>query len=341
MKGSVFLGRTMIKDLREAPVADILSAIRAGDRVVLARAITLLESNRPDDRKKAIDLLIAAYPFSGNSMRIGITGSPGAGKSTFIEAMGMHPVWAGKNIGVLAVDPSSRVSKGSILGDKTRMQHLSRMPNVFIRPSASGNHLGGVAAATRESIILLEAAGFDTILVETVGVGQSETDVYDITDIFILLLIPGAGDELQGIKRGIMEMADGILINKADGSNTEKAQLAKVEVERAVHLFQPKLSGIPTWVNKISATSGLGLEEVWQQIESYFQEVRSSGYQEKRRSEQREKWFKQALHDGLLQLITAHPQYTSFLSNALQDVVSGRMLPPEAISHLLEKVRLA
>lgn len=330
-----------MKDLFDIPVSEILSAIRAGDRVALSRAITLTESKRPDHRKKAIALLTAAYPYSGNSMRIGITGSPGAGKSTCIEALGMHPLLATKQIGVLAVDPSSRMSKGSILGDKTRMQQLSRMPNVFIRPSASGNHLGGVAAATRESIILLEAAGFNTILVETVGVGQSETDVYDITDVFLLLLIPGAGDELQGIKRGIMEMADGILINKADGSNMERAQLAKVEVERAVHLFQAKPSGFPTWVQKVSATTGFGLDEVWQHIEQYFQTVQGSGYLLKRRGEQREKWFKEALHDGLMQLITNHPQYTELLDNALRDVVSGQALPPTAIGNLMENIKLA
>lgn len=330
-----------MKDFVDLPVQEMLSAIRSGDRVALARAITLTESKRPDHRKKAIDLLTAAYPFSGNSMRIGITGSPGAGKSTFIEALGMFPPLSQKQIGVLAVDPSSRMSKGSILGDKTRMQQLSRMPNVFIRPSASGNHLGGVAAATRESIILLEAAGFNTILVETVGVGQSETDVYDITDIFLLLLIPGAGDELQGIKRGIMEMADGILINKSDGSNQERAQLAKVEVERAVHLFQAKPSGLPTWVLNISATTGLGLDTVWQQIEHYFQETTVSGYLQSRRTEQREKWFREALHDGLLQIITSHPQYTELLSNALRDVVSGQTLPPTAISTLMANIRLA
>lgn len=319
-------------------VPGILSAIRAGDRVVLSRAITLIESTFPEHRGKAIALLEACLPFAGNSFRIGITGSPGAGKSTFIEAFGKHLVEQGRKLAVLAVDPSSRMTRGSILGDKTRMQQLSREPSVFIRPTASGEHTGGVALATRETILLLEAAGFDTILVETVGVGQSEMAVYDITDLFILLLIPGAGDELQGIKRGIMEMADIILINKADGSNMEKARLAKAEVERAVHLFQSKPSGWPTRVTAISSIEGSGVADVWQMVMQYFSALEASGYLTENRKAQHSKWFAEELNAALLRYVRTHPAYAAMFHRFETGIRTGELLPPAAVRRLLTEI---
>ncbi len=319
-------------------IPEILSALRAGDRVVLSRAITLVESAMPEHREKAIALLEACLPYAGNSFRIGITGSPGAGKSTFIEAFGTYLIGQGRQLAVLAVDPSSRVTRGSILGDKTRMQQLSRESSVFIRPTASGEHTGGVAAATRETIVLLEAAGFDTILVETVGVGQSETAVYDITDLFILLLIPGAGDELQGIKRGIMEMADVILINKADGSNMERARLAKAEVERAVHLFQPKASGWTTRVQAISALEAMGMDTTWALVEHYFAAMEDTGYLRENRTAQHAKWFTEELNAALLRYVRTHPAYAEMFTRFEAGIRSGELLPPAAVRRLLTEL---
>ena len=226
---------------------DLIDGILLGNIAALSRAITLVESTNPIHLEKANEVIAACLPHANQSLRIGITGVPGVGKSTFIEAFGMHLTALGKKVAVLAVDPSSTISHGSILGDKTRMEELVKDQNAFIRPSASGETLGGVARKTRESIILCEAAGFDTIIIETVGVGQSETAVHSMVDFFLLLKISGAGDELQGIKRGIMEMADAIVINKADGDNIRKAKMAKTEFKRALHLFPAKQSGwMPT-----------------------------------------------------------------------------------------------
>lgn len=327
-----------MKNFVDLPITEMVNAIRAGDRVMLSRAITLTESTHPEHRARALELLAACYPFSGNSMRIGITGAPGAGKSTFIEAFGMLVLQHGRKLGVLVVDPSSRVSKGSILGDKTRMQQLTRAHDVFIRPTASGTQMGGVAAATRECIILLEAAGYDTILIETVGVGQSETAVFDITDMFLLLLIPGAGDELQGIKRGIMEMADAILINKADGDLIDRARIAKAEVERAIHLFQPKASGYATWVQLVSSAEGSGLADVWENTKAYFEHMQQHGHLTARRQAQREKWFDEALHDGLIRFLQSEPRYGAILTQSAQEVASGELLPPLAVAKLMAKL---
>ncbi|MEY2629725.1 MAG: GTPase ArgK, partial [Bacteroidota bacterium] len=263
--------------------AELVNGILAGDISALSRAITLVESTNPSHLAKANDIISACLPHANQSVRIGITGVPGVGKSTFIEAFGKYLTGLGKKVAVLAVDPSSSISHGSILGDKTRMEELVKDPNAFIRPSASGETLGGVARKTRETIILCEAAGFDTIIIETVGVGQSETAVHSMVDFFLLLKIAGAGDELQGIKRGIMEMADAIVINKADGDNIAKAKLAKTEFNRALHLFPAKRSG---WVPKVTTCSAYektGIDEVWQLISSYFELVKANHYFEEKR----------------------------------------------------------
>lgn len=261
--------------------------IKKGDRSILSRAITLIESNLPAHRELAQDIIELCLPLSGKSIRIGITGVPGVGKSTFIEAFGTHITrYLSKKLAVLAIDPSSQRTKGSILGDKTRMETLTNDENAFIRPSPSAGSLGGVAQKTRESIILCEAAGYEVILVETVGVGQSETAVHGMVDFFLLLMLAGAGDELQGIKRGIMEMADAILINKADGDNKEKAELARQEYANALHLFPPTDSG---WIPKTrtcSAYTKTGITDVWDILMNYMEITQNNGYFQQKRKEQ-------------------------------------------------------
>lgn len=250
-------------------VEEYVSGIRKGNRSLLSKAITLVESSLPKHQSLAQEIISACLPHAGNSIRVGITGVPGVGKSTFIEALGKHLTSSGHKVAVLAIDPSSSRSKGSILGDKTRMEELANDPDAFIRPSASAGSLGGVARKTRESIILCEAAGFDRIFVETVGVGQSETAVHSMVDFFLLLMLAGAGDELQGIKRGIMEMADAIIINKADGSNKKKAEMARNEYRNALHLFPATESGWTVPVETCSAIENLGISNVWNIIEQY------------------------------------------------------------------------
>ena len=263
-----------------------IDGILAGDITILSKAITLVESSLPTHQKLAQEIIAECIPYSGKALRLGITGVPGAGKSTFIEALGMELCRQNKRIAVLAIDPSSQRSKGSILGDKTRMEELSQQPNAYIRPSASAGTLGGVARKTREAIILCEAAGFDTIIVETVGVGQSETAVYSMVDYFLLLLIGGAGDELQGIKRGIMEMADGIVVNKADGDNVNRANRAAAEIRNAVHLFPPSESGQEVKVTTCSATTHFNVPEVWNMVLEHVENIRKSGYLEEKRARQ-------------------------------------------------------
>jgi len=272
----------------------------AHDRNLLGQAITLIESVLPEHQEVARDLLIKCLPYSGNSLRIGITGVPGVGKSTFIEAFGQLVTVKGTTLAVLAIDPSSDRSKGSILGDKTRMETLAADPAAFIRPSPSGGSLGGVARKTREAIILCEAAGYRTIIVETVGVGQSETSVHSMVDFFLLLMLPGAGDELQGIKRGIMEMADAVAITKADGDNVKRAGQAMSDFENALHLYPPPESG---WIPKVVSCSALnhtGLKEIWQMILDHETFTKSSGYFTRHRNEQSRYW----LHEFISQRLT-------------------------------------
>lgn len=295
--------------------------LRKGQIASLSQAITLIESTQILHQKQANEIIQKCLPFANQSVRIGITGIPGVGKSTFIEAFGKHLTHLGKKVAVLAVDPSSTLSKGSILGDKTRMEELVKDPNAFIRPSASGYSLGGVARKTRETIILCEAAGYDTILIETVGVGQSETAVHGMVDFFLLLKIVGAGDELQGIKRGIMEMADLIVINKADGDNLNKAKLAKTEFNRALHLFPRKSSDWSPIVQTCSALNHLGIDEIWQTIQRYLNHTTQNNYFQTNRNQQNYYWMVESINDHLQSNFYNHPAVkTDFekLSNAVK-----------------------
>lgn len=285
---------------KQQPSADdLVSGIIHGDITSLSRAITLVESNNPKHLEKANLIIKQCLPYANTSIRIGITGVPGVGKSTFIEALGTHLTTMGKKVAVLAVDPSSSITKGSILGDKTRMEGLVKNPNAYIRPSASGDSLGGVARKTRETITLCEAAGFDTVIVETVGVGQSETAVHSMVDFFLLLKLAGAGDELQGIKRGIIEMADAIAINKADGDNLKRAKMAKVEFTRALHFYPNKDSGWQPTVTICSALEKTGIDVIWKTISDYIELVKASGFFQKKRLEQNKFWLIQTIESQL------------------------------------------
>ncbi len=269
--------------------------IKKRNRILLSRAITLIESKRPDHQEIAADLIETLLPETGNSIRIGITGVPGVGKSTFIEALGLHLIAIGRKPAVLSIDPSSSLSRGSILGDKTRMNELSKHPEAYVRPSPSGKSLGGVAKKTRETMYLCEAAGFDVIIVETVGVGQSETVVKDMVDFFLLLMLSGGGDDLQGIKRGIMEMADGMAINKADGSNKTLSKIAAKTYQKALHLFPPSDSGWTVPVTTCSSIENEGIDEIWENVIKYTSLTRDNGHFFKNRTEQNLKWYREGV----------------------------------------------
>lgn len=316
---------------------ELIEAIKKGDKIALSRAITLVESTNPEHLERANEVINGCLPFANKSIRIGITGVPGVGKSTFIEAFGTYLTSIGKKVAVLAVDPSSSISHGSILGDKTRMEELVKDENAFIRPSASGDSLGGVARKTRESIILCEACGFDTIIIETVGVGQSETAVHSMVDFFLLLKIAGAGDELQGIKRGIMEMADTIVINKADGDNISKAKLAKTEFNRALHLFPAKTSG---WIPKVSTCSAYektGIDNVWSIISNYFDLVKENQFFEKKRQDQNQFWMMETINEQLKNNFYNHPEIIKLLEENKKAVQNNELSPFAAAQLLLEK----
>lgn len=312
------------------------SGVLEGNRVVLSQAITLVESSLESDAKLASDLVQEILPYSGNSLRIGITGVPGVGKSTFIESFGNILLEKGKKLAVLAVDPSSQKSKGSILGDKTRMEKLSANKQAFIRPSPAGNTLGGVAAKTREAMLLCEAAGFDVIFVETVGVGQSETSVKNMVDFFLLLVLAGAGDELQGIKKGIMEMADGIVIHKADGDNLNHAKKAKSTYQNALHLFPKSESGWIPPVTIASSISKFGLEEIWEKIISYESVSISSGFKEKNRSQQRINWLEENVQFLLGNKFLENPIIKSKLDSEREKVRTGEISPLTLARELIE-----
>lgn len=316
---------------------ELVNGILAGDISSLSRAITLVESTNVTHLAKANEIITACLPQANKSVRIGITGVPGVGKSTFIEAFGKHLTSLGKKVAVLAVDPSSTISHGSILGDKTRMEELVKDKNAYIRPSASGETLGGVARKTRETIILCEAAGFDTIVIETVGVGQSETAVHSMVDFFLLLKISGAGDELQGIKRGIMEMADAIVINKADGDNINKAKLAKTEFNRALHLFPAKSSGwIPT-VSTCSSYEKTGIDAVWHTISNYLELVKTNHYFEEKRKDQNQYWMMETINEQLKNHFYHHPEIIALLEQNKKAVQNDELSPFAAAMILLEK----
>ncbi len=321
----------------EISLNEYMLGIKSGNRVILSKAITLIESVLPAHQELAQQIIEACLPLSGASIRVGITGVPGVGKSTFVEALGMSLIRQGRKIAVLAIDPSSQRSKGSILGDKTRMEDLANHPNAFIRPSASAGSLGGVARKTNEIIIVCEAAGFDTIFIETVGVGQSETAVHSMVDFFLLLMLAGAGDELQGIKRGIMEMADMILINKADGDNIQKARNAKTQYKNALHLFPPTESG---WIPKVetcSALSGEGINAVWLAIDEYLSKTKSNGYFLSNRQRQSVQTMTntimQKLGDGLFQ----HPEIKKLIENYKLEIYQNRISAYIASQNILDK----
>ena len=323
---------------RKQPSAEeLISGILKGDKTALSRAITLVESTNPEHLEKANEVIKGCLPYANNSNRIGITGVPGVGKSTFIEAFGTYLTSIGKKVAVLAVDPSSSISHGSILGDKTRMEELVKDKNAYIRPSASGDTLGGVARKTRETIILCEACGFDTIIIETVGVGQSETAVHSMVDFFLLLKISGAGDELQGIKRGIMEMADTIVINKADGDNIAKAKLAKTEFSRALHLFPAKSSG---WIPKVTTCSAYektGIDAIWDIISEYFELVKANHYFEEKRQNQNQFWMMETINEHLKSHFYNHSNVVQFLEENKKAVLNNEISPFAAAMNLLEQ----
>ena len=316
---------------------ELVEGILAGNITALSRAITLVESTNPIHLAKANTIINSCLAHANQSARIGITGVPGVGKSTFIEAFGKHLTSLGKKVAVLAVDPSSTISHGSILGDKTRMEELVKDPNAFIRPSASGETLGGVARKTRETITLCEAAGFDTIIIETVGVGQSETAVHSMVDFFLLLKIAGAGDELQGIKRGIMEMADAIVINKADGDNIKKAQFAKVEFNRALHLFPAKKSGWTPKTTTCSAITSEGIPEVWNTITEFLNLTQSNSYFFEKRQNQNQFWMIETINDQLKSNFYNNPEIQQQLDSTKKAVQNDEISPFAAASLLLEK----
>jgi LAO/AO transport system kinase len=324
------------KDAAEdSGIAEHAAKIAGGDRRALARAITLLESTRPDHRRQAEALLEHLLPKSGKSLRIGISGPPGVGKSTFIEAFGQHAISLGKRLAVLAVDPSSRVSGGSILGDKTRMEELSRATAAFIRPSPAGLTLGGVARRTREALLVCEAAGFDLIIVETVGVGQSETAVAEMVDLFLLLLQPGGGDDLQGIKRGIMELADLVVVNKADGDFKAAAERSVADVTNALGLMQPRHKAWRPEVLRCSALHGNGIPDIWQRAEAFAAALAKSGELKARRRDQAKAWLWHELSDSLMDALKANPDVATHLGSLENKVGAGKMAPATAARILL------
>lgn len=314
---------------------ELLNQLLAGNKTALGRGITLIESNQKTHQEQAEYLIEGALPHAQKSIRIGITGVPGVGKSTFIEGFGSYLIQQGKKVAVLAVDPSSSLSHGSILGDKTRMENLVKENNAFIRPSPSGESLGGVARKTRESIILCEAAGFDVILIETVGVGQSETTVHSMTDFFLLLKLAGAGDELQGIKRGIVEMADAIVINKADGENQKAAREAKLEFNRALQLYPPKESDWKPQVKLCSALYNEGVEDIWEMIDDFRIKADENGYFQRNRQEQNKFWLYQTINDYLKSRFYDNPEVKTALKKQLDLIETNKTTAFAAAKYLL------
>jgi LAO/AO transport system kinase len=318
-------------------VSELADAIQAGDRPSLARAITLVESTRPDHRDEAVALLDKLLPSTGGAVRVGISGAPGAGKSTFIEALGLYLTDHGHRLAVLAVDPSSSRSGGSILGDKTRMERLSRRPEAFIRPSPSGGTLGGVARRTREALLLCEAAGYDVVLVETVGVGQSEIAVAGMVDAFVLLLAPGAGDELQGVKRGIVELADIVVVNKADGDLAAAARRSAADYANALHLLRPRTEGWEVRVEQVSSLLGEGIDRVWGVIEEHQVTLAASGALGARRADQARDWMWSEVNDGLVDALAGDPAVASEMRALEDDVRAGTISPTAAAQRILRR----
>jgi len=322
-------------------VLDLARLVIEGNRAALSRAITLIESQHPEDQKNSALLMRSVLPHSGKSFRVGITGVPGAGKSTFIEAFGTYLTGQNRKVAVLTVDPSSDSGKGSILGDKTRMELLSANPDAYIRPSPGSGNLGGVARKTRETIFLCEAAGFDTILIETIGVGQSETAVHSMSDFFILITIAGAGDELQGIKRGIMEFADLVLVNKADGENIQRAKLARQEIARALHFFREQQSGWTAVAEVCSALESTGITEAWNVMLTFQERSLGSGWFTQNRNNQTKWWLNETLKDELSQAFFLNPKIQKMLPGLEEQLLKLEISNTEAAKKLIGIFRIS
>ena len=320
-------------------VAQLAAGVRAGERRALAKAITLVESVRADQQEAADALVEELLPDTGRAVRLGLSGAPGVGKSTFIEAFGLYLTGQGHKVAVLAVDPSSSRSGGSILGDKTRMERLARDDNAFIRPSAAGATLGGVARRTREAMLVVEAAGFDVVLVETVGVGQSETAVADMVDMFALILAPGGGDELQGIKRGIMELADIVIVNKADGEWAEAAQRAAGDYLGALQLLQPKYSNWTAQMRLASSLLGTGMADIWHDVEAFYEAIKGSGELDRRRADQARAWMWREIREGLLGRLRSHADAMALADRVEGEVLTGALSPLGAARQVLDAFR--
>ncbi|CAN5288275.1 methylmalonyl Co-A mutase-associated GTPase MeaB [soil metagenome] len=318
-------------------VSDLVDAVVGGDRRALARAITLVESTRADHRGDAATLLDGLLPRTGDAVRVGISGPPGVGKSTFIEALGSHLTAQGHRLAVLAVDPTSARSGGSILGDKTRMETLARDPNAYIRPSPTGGELGGVARRTREALLVCEAGGFDVVLVETVGVGQSELAVADLVDLFVLLASPTGGDDLQGIKRGIMELADLVVVTKADGDLAAPARHAAADLQRAIHLLRPRHDGLTTETVLVSSPTGIGIAEVWQTVTAAHHHLDDSGQLDGLRAAQARAWLWDEIRAGLTERFRADRGVATELGRLEVAVHSGEVAPTTAAQELLDR----
>jgi LAO/AO transport system kinase len=324
----------IVRDVTAPDITALAHQLRSGDRATLARAITLIESKRADHQSKAHQLVQELLPHTGKAMRVGITGAPGVGKSLTIDSLGTHLTAQGHKVAVLAVDPSSTRTGGSILGDKTRMARLATDPNAFVRPSPSSGTLGGVAAKTRETMLLCEAAGYDVVLVETVGIGQSETAVADMTDFFLALMLPGAGDELQGIKKGLVELADMIAINKADGDNIGRARTAAGEYRAALHILTPRSASWSPPVISYSALTGAGLNELWAQVRDHRERMKASGELDTRRRQQQVKWMYAMLEERLFARLRSDATVRAKLKQAETAVASGRLAATLAVEQI-------
>lgn len=324
---------------KKLTVDDYVNGVLNQDRAMIARAITLVESNSPKHFDMAQELLRRLMPYTGKSIRIGFTGVPGAGKSTLIEAFGTMLCEQDHRVAVLAVDPSSAISRGSILGDKTRMEKLSRHPNAYVRPSPSGGSLGGVARKSRETMLICEAAGYDVIIVETVGVGQNEITVRSMVDFFLVIMLTGAGDELQGMKKGIMEIADAIFINKADGDNVQKARAAKAEFNRLLHYLKPASPGWKTKAYTVSALTGDGVPTIWEVIKDYERKMKESGYFEENRANQLSEWMDRLIEDELKMSFYEHQQIKKTLPEMKKKVTTGEIPLAQAVKELMKVYR--